>query len=481
MTTKRLWPGREALAAFKQQAGQRFGLIRFKQTVLERRVPQTPWYQGDGATLTTLLMIQVITGVTMTLYYTNAADHAYNSVRHITYGVTLGWLVRGIHYWTAGIMVVMLVLHVFRHLALGGYKAPREGTWILGVFQFFLVLTMSFTGYVLRWDERAVYAVRVVLNMFHNVPLIGDELVLLVQGGPQLGSLTLTRFFSVHVWIVPLLLLSMVGFHLYLVVVHGVTSKAERRQPVETAKEQKEIYKEASESEEEGEWFHPNTVLLTGTMAFVVFCIAFTIALVVGPREMYPQGNLIERSMPQEEWWFWWYSSLIAQLPSYIAPTFYWAFPLFLFAGMLLLPFLDRGPNRGVRNRPFWAVFVILCVVALLWLTDLRTRSPWTGWPDPNPPPIPAGIIISERAEAGRKLFAEYGCNSCHAVSSQGREVGPDLAATESRMSPSELRSYILSPPQDVPMPSFQGRISEADLDRVVEFVLVAQTFPREH
>ena len=471
---------KEKLAAFKNTAAERFGYVPFRENVLKRRVPKTSWYQGDGATLTTLLAIQVITGITMTLYYTNSADHAYDSVRHITGNPALGRLVRGMHYWTAGTMVVMLFSHVFRHLLLGGYKTPREGTWTIGVFQFLLVLTMAFTGYVLRWDERAVYAARVALNMFHNVPFIGDKLVLLVQGGPQFGSLTLTRFFSVHVWIVPLLLLGMVGVHLYLVVLHGVTSRAEREKPVATAREHKELYKEASLSREQGEWFHPHTMFKTGVMALAVFAIPFILALTVGPREMYPEGNLVAVSMPREEWWFWWYSALIAQLPPLVAPVFYWAFPVLLFAGMFLLPFFDRGANRGARRRPFWSVFVFACVIGMLWLTDLRTRSPWTGWPDPDPPPVPSGVILSEKSEQGRLLFARYGCNSCHAVSGEGRRVGPDLAALEHRISRSELHDFILAPPAHVAMPKYRERITEADLDRIVEFVLVAQTFPRQ-
>ncbi|MDW7772632.1 MAG: cytochrome b N-terminal domain-containing protein [Desulfobulbaceae bacterium] len=475
---KKSLPGR--FAALGDRIAETFGYAAFRDKVLRRRVPKTSWYQGDGATLTVLLAIQVVTGITMTLYYTNGADHAYDSVRHITDTLALGWLVRGIHFWTAGIMVVMLFSHVFRHLLLGGYKVPRQGTWTVGVFQFFLVLTMSFTGYVLRWDERAVYAVRVVLNMFSNVPVIGDELVLLVQGGTQLGSLTLTRFFSVHVWVVPLLLLGLVGIHLYLIILHGVTSKAERRQPVATAEEHKKIYTEASLSEEDGEWFHPHTTFMTGAVALTVFSIAFILALTVGPREMFPEGNLVSQSMPREEWWFWWYSALIAHLPPLVAPIFYWAFPLSLFIGMLLLPLLDRGPNRGARNRPYWAVFVVACVIGLLWLTDLRTRSPWTGWPEPNPPSAPGGVVLSEKSEQGRQLFARYGCNSCHAVSSEGRRFGPDLARLKHRLSRAELHSFILAPPDGVAMPKYRDRITEADLDAIVEFVLVAQTFPRE-
>ncbi len=470
----------ERLKALKRSDVERFGTDRFKETVLWRRVPKTPWYHGDGAALTTLFAIQVITGVTMTLYYTNAADYAYQAVRYITYTQPMGRLVRGIHYWTAGTMVVVLFLHVFRHLLFGGYKAPREGTWTVGVFQFFLVLTMSFTGYLLRWDERAIYAIRVVLNMFHNVPLIGNELALFLQDGPRIGSTTLTRFFSIHTFIVPVLLAGLISYHLYLVVVHGITSEAEQKHAVESAEEQKKIYKRASKSEEHGEWFYPATVLLTGAMAFLVFSIAYVLALVAGPQELYPEANLVERSMPMEEWWFAWYSSLVALLPPAVAPTFEWAFGPAVFIAMLLLPLLDRGPNRGIGKRPFWVIFVSFCVISLLYLSDLRLKSPWTGWPDPNPPPLPIGVVVGEEAEMGRKLFARYGCNSCHAVSSHGRKVGPDFAEIEHRLSPSEMYDYILSPPESVSMPSYRGRISEADLERVVQFVLAAQTFPRE-
>jgi ubiquinol-cytochrome c reductase cytochrome b subunit len=459
---------------------ERFGLVPFWDHVLERRVAKTSWHQGDGAALAALFIIQVGTGVVLTLTYTNSIDHAYDSVRYITFEQPLGWLLRAIHYWTAGAMVVMVVFHFFRHLLLGGYKPPREGTWTTGVFQYWLVLTMSFTGYVLRWDERSVYAARVVLNMFGKVPWIGEGLVVLVQGGPQLGSQTLSRFYSVHTIVVPFLLAGLIAYHLYLVILHGVTSIAERRKQPLTAADQKKVYHEAAHSEENGEWFYPDTVLQTGLMAFAVFSVVFVSAVVLGPQELYPEANLVERTIPVEEWWFWWYSSAIALVPRALVTVFLVGYPIALFAGMLLLPLLDRGSNRGIRNRPVWTAFVILAAVGLLALSALRVRSPWTGWPDPGPPPVPHGATLTAEAEQGRQLFARYGCNSCHAVASQGREVGPDLAKLKHRLSPSELRNFILSPPAGVPMPSYRGRVSEEELARLVDFVLVAQTFPRK-
>jgi len=464
----------------KQTIAHRFGLVQIKEHILERRVAETPWYHGDGAALAMLLTIQIVTGITMTLSYSNAANYAYESVRQLTEKQAMGWLVRGIHYWSAGIMVVMLFLHLFRQLLVGGYKAPREGTWTIGVFQFFLVLTMAFSGYVLRWDERGLYAAAVVLNMFHKVPVIGGELALLVQGGPELGSLTLTRFFSIHTFIVPLLLVGFVSFHLYLVILHGVSSWAERGQEVGSAEDLKRIYEEAAQSEHRGEWFHPDTVLRSGLMAFAAFCVAFLLALLAGPQELYPEASLVARSMPQEEWWFWWYSSLIARLPRLAVPIFVVGFPIVLLAGMLLLPLLDRSPNRGIQHRPVWTAVVVVTAISLLVLSAWRMRSPWTGWPDPSPPPLPAGVTLAGQAEDGRQLFARYGCNSCHAIAGHGRQVGPDLARLEHRLSQDELRNYILAPEAGVPMPSYRRRLSADDLERIVAFVLAAQTFPRE-
>jgi ubiquinol-cytochrome c reductase cytochrome b subunit len=262
----------------------RFALRPIRREVLDRRVPKAPWYYGDGATLMLLLGVLILTGMAMSLTYSPSPEHAYDSVRYITHYQTLGWLVRGLHYWAAGMMVVMVFVHLFRQILLGGYKFPREGTWLVGVLLFFLVLTMAFTGYVLRWDERAVYAVTVFLSMLHEVPLIGNGLVLFVQGGAEMGAQTLSRMYAVHVVIVPVVILGLVGFHLYLVIVKGITAPGERRQPVRSVEEQRAIYKAEAESEERGEQFYPETAVKSGRMAMAVFALVVVLAVLAGPR-----------------------------------------------------------------------------------------------------------------------------------------------------------------------------------------------------
>jgi mono/diheme cytochrome c family protein len=217
----------------------------------------------------------------------------------------------------------------------------------------------------------------------------------------------------------------------------------------------------------------------SGLMANAVLVLAVLLALFVGPAPLGAEANLTEAAQPQEEWWFWWYSALLAILPPEIAPTFTVLFPVVVFVGLLLLPFVDRSPKRGMRSRPAFVVGVVVTVLLLLYLTDLRRRSPWTGTPAAAPPPVPANVALNDVAEQGRRLFAAYGCNSCHPVAGVGPRIGPDLAQVERRYSPDEIRKYVVAPPEGVAMPSYAGRLSAEDLDRIVEYVHVAQTFPR--
>jgi ubiquinol-cytochrome c reductase cytochrome b subunit len=167
-------------------------------------------------------------------------------------------------------------------------------------------------------------------------------------------------------------------------------------------------------------------------------------------------------------------------LPSSVAPTFQWLFPVAFFLSLVLLPFVDRSPHRGWRNRPVATTLVILVIIAVLGLSWLRYQSPWTGQPAAAAPAVPKGVVLAEAAEQGRILLPKYGCTSCHAVAGSGRaHVGTDLARMKHLYSQTELRQYILNPPAGVAMPSYAGRLREEDLENVVAFVLVAQTFRR--
>jgi ubiquinol-cytochrome c reductase cytochrome b subunit len=458
----------------------RFGLRPIWDTVLDRRVPRTPWYLGDGTALLTLFGIQIVTGILLALTYSPSATNAYESVQYITERQTLGWFIRAMHYWAGGMMVVMAFLHMCRQISLGGYKSPREVTWLVGVLLFFLIMTTSFLGYVLRWDDRGLAGLRVALAMFERVPAIGDELVVVVQGGPEISTITLTRLNALHVTLIPLLMVALVAYHLYLIVFHGTTAPAEHGEHVDSAAEQRDVYHEQAESQTEGEVFYPTAMIKIAPWSVVALALVLGLSLTVGARQLGSPAGQMEPSHPAEEWWFAWYSGLIALLPPSVAPAFMLIFPLAIFLILILLPFIDRNPNRGWRYRPIATTIVLLVVLALIGLTSLRQRSPWGGWPKAGPPPVPHGVELAADAEQGRQLFARYGCNSCHAIAGVGKDqIGSDLADLTHLYSHDELRHYILYPPEGVAMPRYAGRIPNEDLDFVAAFVLVAQTFPK--
>ncbi len=453
----------------------RFAVKQIEKGLLDRRVAKGTWYHGDGAALFLLFKILLITGAFLALSYTPSLDGAYSSVRYITEDQTLGWFVRGLHYWSAGLMVLVLVFHLLRQILLGGYKSPREGTWLIGVLLFFAVIATSLLGYVLRWDERAIYGLRVALNLMYRVPLIGESLVLIVQGGPHIGEQTLPRIYAMHVIFVPLLLLALIGYHMYLVVMHGITGPTERSQPVSDADEQRRLYKADAMSEERGETFFPSTAAKSGAFAGVVFLVVVVLTLVLGPGYLYPEANLVKSSFPMEEWWWSWYSALAGLLPPWLATTFYVGFPIVLFLILAALPFLDRSPRRGLRNRPVAVVVVSVCVIVILSLGSLRARSPWMAFPHSEPPPVPDGVQLSPYAEQGRQLFAQFGCNSCHAIDGHGAPFGPDLAASGRVLSHAQFRKIILDPPEEIAMPPYEGRLTDEELNQIIDFLMHVQ------
>jgi ubiquinol-cytochrome c reductase cytochrome b subunit len=459
-------------------AADRFGWRPVREHVLERRVAKSPWYFGDGATMLALLGVLVVTGLGMMLTYSPHPDAAYSSIRYITERQPMGWFVRGLHYWSAGLLMFMTVWHVLRQILIAGYKFPREGTWLVGTVMLVAIVTMAFTGYLLRWDERAIHAVRVALHILGGVPWIGEALVVLVQGDEQPGARLLTRLYAVHVVLLPLLLGVLVAWHLYLVVLHGVTSHGERKKLTHTAEQQKQRYEADAHDEEKGETFYPDTMAQSGAMAGIVLAIAVVLVVVRGPAALMPEANLTETSFPAEEWWWWWFSALVALLPPAVAPTFLVLFPLLVLIGMCLLPLVDRGPERGYRKRPLALGFVVLTVVLLVGLSGLRLRSPWTGWPVGEPPALPPGVTLAPEAETGRLLFARHGCTSCHSVAGAGgRTVAVDLAEMEAPRSRRYLDDYIRRPPPGVAMPAYEGWATEEEIQRLVDYVLVAQMF----
>lgn len=189
-----------------------------------RKVPKVNWLYTLGSATLFVGLLQGFTGVLLTIYYVPTPDHAYDSVQYIATQAPAGWLIRGLHHWGASAMVVLTGLHMLRVILHGAYKFPREVTWLTGVFLLLVVVAFGFTGYLLPWDQKAYWATTVGTRIAGVAPLVGDWAMRVMRGGDDLTAVTLARFFGVHIWVLPIALLSLVAIHLYLVIRIGISA-----------------------------------------------------------------------------------------------------------------------------------------------------------------------------------------------------------------------------------------------------------------
>ncbi len=219
---------------------ERSGLVGGVKYFLFRNVPRdTNWMQTLGSATLTAFLVQAITGVILAMYYKPDPDRAYESIQHITNELTLGWLVRGMHRWGASVFIILMFLHMARVFLFGAYKYPRELNWIVGVLLLALGMLEGFTGYLLPWDNTAYWATVVGININGTAPFVGPWLAQFLRGGAEIGAETLTRFYAMHMLLLPGAIAALIGLHLYLVVRLGVSSPPwskeaagrERREP----------------------------------------------------------------------------------------------------------------------------------------------------------------------------------------------------------------------------------------------------------
>src|SRR5438270_2117982 len=217
---------KEATVTVVDWIDERTSLSGATRWLLFRKVPKgTNWYYTLGSATLFAFLSQATTGVFLAMYYRpDAAGGAYESIRHVTNDVFLGQFVRGMHLWGASVMVVLIFLHMGRVFLFGAYKYPRELNWVIGVVLLILTLVMAFTGYLLPFDQRAYWATIVGVNINGTGPLVGPYLSDFLRGGGEFGATTLSRFYSIHMLIVPGLIVALIGAHLYLVTKLGTTA-----------------------------------------------------------------------------------------------------------------------------------------------------------------------------------------------------------------------------------------------------------------
>jgi cytochrome b6 len=214
-----------SMAKMKEFLISRLPIFEARDVLKKKTVPvhkYTLFYYLGGICLY-LILLQVVTGILLLIYYSPTEDQAYESVKFIMTQVNFGWLVRSIHAWSANLLILALFIHMFSTLLLRAYRPPREITWMSGMILLLTCMGLGFTGYLLPWNELAYFATKVGTEIVAAVPFIGETIKVFLRGGANVTGITLTRFFALHIWILPLAISAIAGLHLLLVQKHGMS------------------------------------------------------------------------------------------------------------------------------------------------------------------------------------------------------------------------------------------------------------------
>jgi quinol-cytochrome oxidoreductase complex cytochrome b subunit/cytochrome c553 len=364
----------------------RSGWRRARTVLLDEPLPPgTGWFFTVGSVLLALLGVQVLTGAFLTLYYAPTPDHAYDSVRFI--GSTFaGTLVRGLHHYGASFIVVAVVFHTSRVVVFASYKRPRELTWISGILLLLILLGFALTGYLLPWDQRAYWATVVTINISRLTPFAGDAVASALQGGTTVGALTLTRWYAVHIIFLPAILIALVTVHLVMMRRHGISGPIRARTGPEFR-------------------FFPSQAARDVTVVGCVLTALTAIAWHGAPELDAPADPADATYIPRPEWYFLGLFQLLKYFPGRWEVIGALILPGVAVALLMLLPWIDRSPDRDPRRRRLVMTAATIGLIGIASLTAL-------GWRDR--PATLADSQWSMREIGGRMLASTRGCARCH-------------------------------------------------------------------
>jgi ubiquinol-cytochrome c reductase cytochrome b subunit len=449
----------------------RSGISELMGPLLRHPVPATDWRTGwfyvlGSATLVTFI-VQVVTGIALSTAYVTSTSQAYDSLQFISHDAPFGHLLRGMHYWGASAMVILIGLHTVRVFLMGSYKFPREVSWLTGTVLLLLTLAMAFTGQLLRWDQTAVWSVVVAAEQAGRAPLVGDWLAHFLLAGDTVGGATLSRFFAFHVFFIPAGLFALVGAHLYLVVRNGISEPPERGRPVDP-KTYRAWYHNLLQKR--GVPFWPDAAWRDVLFAVGVVMVLAGLAWALGAPDLEkPPDPTNLQAYPRPDWYFLWYFSVLALLPAGAESGVIIFGPLIFGVLMVLLPFFANKGERSPVRRP-WAVGVVLLAVLIIGAMGLAgQQAPWS--PALQAQPLPPTVVGSTSAPVvhGAQLFNMKGCEYCHTIGGSGGARGPNLTTVGSRLTREQLTTRILNGGQN--MPAYGGTLTPQELDDLLAFL----------
>lgn len=368
------------------------------------------WAFVFGSTLLFLFGLQAVTGIFLAMYYVPSADHAHASVAYIQKAVAGGALLRGLHYYGASAMIIIVVAHLAQTFLYGAYKGKRELLWVVGGVMLLIVLGFAFTGYLLPWDQAAFFGTKVGTSIAGEIPVVGPVQQRIMLGGTELTTLTLSRFFMVHVFLLPLTLGLLAVLHVYLF------RRARPAGPYH------------SRADHRVERFYPKQLLKDSLFALLVFIILVVLAERV-PADLGPQADPTSDYLARPPWFFLPLFQLLKYFPGKLSliPTV--GLPAILFGIIFLLPFFDRRAERHPLRRPVATaalVFALVGAVGLMALSKYQDRSN----PEFN------AKLQQQSEEAQAFLSAPF----------QPQEIGRSVAvlAPQSGASPAQINSIPL-------------------------------------
>jgi len=451
---------------------QRLQLATTLRETMQHPVPRqtASWAYVFGSAALTVFMLQLVTGILLALIYVPSAAEAWSSLQTLNHHVALGWFIRALHGWGSNFMVAIVLIHMVQVFLFGAYKFPRELTWIVGILLLLMTLGMAFTGQVLRFDQDAYWGLGIGASIASRVPLLGPWIVNLLLGGPIIAGATLSRFFALHVFVIPGSLIAFVGLHLLLVLKLGINDWPMPGRVVRRATYLREYH---DLTHKDGVPFVPGAVAKDLFFSgFILLCIA-ACAVYFGP--FGPSGQpdpTIIQTAPRPDYFFLWLYAVLSLLPPSMETPALLIGPVIALAVLLALPFFAGEGEKSWKRRPIAVLTILLVAVALGTFTHLAGYTPWSPVMDAwSGEPIPArylkGCTALERQ--GALVFQAKQCHNCHALGGAGGQRGPQLDRVAVELTEDQLIRQVIQGGGN--MPAYGKNLSPSETTALVAFL----------
>ena len=428
------------------------------------------WFYVFGSGTLLCFVLQVVTGICLALVYAPSASEAYTSLEYLNYEQQLGWLLRAMHNWGSNFMVAIMILHLAQVFLFGAFKYPREMTWISGVVLLLCTLGMAFTGQVLRFDQDAYWGLGIGAAMMGRVPVIGPDLVHLMLAGPIIAGETLSRFFTLHVFVIPGTIIALVSLHLRLVLTKGINEY-----PVPGKQVVKETYEREYEDllKRDGVPFFPKAISKDLLFSAIVMLGILGCALYFGPEGPHgvPDPTQIN-TVPKPDFFFLWLYAVLALLPDYLETILILTVPVIIIALLFALPFISGTGEKSARRRPVAVLSVLLIFVSVGTLNYLGTYSPWSpkmsAWSaEATPFKYIDGRTPLEHQ--GALVLQSKQCRNCHSLDGSGGLRGPALDGVAMRLTGDQMTRQVIQGGGN--MPAYGKNLTPSEVAALVAFM----------